>query len=73
VCGSTSCTEPRPERSLRANPGTLFEWHDDRDESDNGHGGEGALYVKEHGSGDTGWVEVATRPGQTRPVDSDYS
>jgi parallel beta-helix repeat protein len=47
----------QPERSLRANPGTLFEWHDDRD-------GKGALYVKEHGSGDTGWVEVATRPEQ---------
>ena len=44
----------KPERSLRANAGTLFEWHDDTD-------GKGALYVKERGSGDTGWVEVATR------------
>jgi parallel beta-helix repeat protein len=41
----------KPTCSLRANPGTLFEWHDDRE-------GEGALYVKRRGSGDTGWARV---------------
>ena len=45
----------KPECNLRANPGTLFEWHDDRDR-------EGAVYVKERGSGTEGWVEVATQP-----------
>jgi hypothetical protein len=45
----------KPECNLRANPGTMFEWHDDRD-------CEGALFVKEHGNGSEGWVEVATKP-----------
>jgi parallel beta-helix repeat protein len=49
----------KPNAKLRANPGTLFEWHDDRDKSDDG---KGALYVKEHGSGETGWVKVAGHP-----------
>jgi parallel beta-helix repeat protein len=41
-----------PDGTLRANPGTLFEWHDR---------GRGALYLKERGSGDTGWVKVANQ------------
>jgi parallel beta-helix repeat protein len=48
-----------PNGKLRANPGTLFEWHDDRDEPHDDQHGKGALYLKEHGSGDTGWVKVA--------------
>ena len=47
----------KPECNLRANPGTQFEWHGDRDR-------EGALYVKGRGSGTEGWVEVATLPEQ---------
>ena len=43
-----------PECHLVANPGTLFEWHDERDQ-------EGALYVKERGSGTKGWVRVERR------------
>jgi parallel beta-helix repeat protein len=49
-----------PNGRLWANPGTLFEWHDDPDKSDDG---KGALYVKEHGSAETGWVKVAGHPG----------
>jgi hypothetical protein len=45
-----------PNGRLRANPGTLFEWHDEPDKSDDG---KGALYVKERGSDETGWVKVA--------------
>jgi hypothetical protein len=40
-----------------ANPGTLFEWHDER-------GRLGALYVKERGGGTEGWVRVATHAAQ---------
>jgi parallel beta-helix repeat protein len=43
----------RPECNLRANPGTLFEWHGDR---------EGALYLKQRGNGTEGWVEATTQP-----------
>jgi len=49
-----------PECTRRANPGTLFELHDDRN-------GTGALYVKALGSGTTGWVEVSTQPEQPCP------
>ena len=37
-----------------AHPGTLFEWHDERDQA-------GALYVKVRGSVSSGWVRVATQ------------
>jgi parallel beta-helix repeat protein len=43
-----------PECHLVANPGTLFEWHDERDQA-------GALYVKVRGSGTSGWVRVETQ------------
>lgn len=49
-----------PECTRRANPGTLFQLHDD-------HNGTGALYVKALGSGTTGWVEVSTQPEQPCP------
>jgi parallel beta-helix repeat protein len=44
-----------PDETLRAHPGTLFEWH---------KSGDGALYVKQQGSGADGWVKVATQPDQ---------
>jgi parallel beta-helix repeat protein len=50
----------KPECTRRANPGTLFEWHDDRDR-------EGALYVKARGKGTEGWVEVGTHPEESCP------
>ena len=43
-----------PECQLVAHPGTLFEWHDERDQA-------GALYVKVRGSGTRGWVRVETQ------------
>jgi parallel beta-helix repeat protein len=44
-----------PECTLPANPGTLFEWHDERDRA-------GTLYVKARGSSTEGWVRVSTEP-----------
>jgi parallel beta-helix repeat protein len=44
-----------PDETLRAHPGTLFEWHE---------GGDGALYVKQQGSGADGWVKVVTQPDE---------
>ena len=43
-----------PDCNLVAHPGTLFEWHDERDQA-------GALYVKVRGSGTRGWVRVETQ------------
>jgi parallel beta-helix repeat protein len=50
----------KPECNRRANPGTLFEWHDDRDR-------EGALFVKARGKETEGWVEVGTLPEENCP------
>jgi parallel beta-helix repeat protein len=49
-----------PQCHLVANPGTLFEWHDERDQA-------GALYVKERGSGTRGWVRVDTQAEKPCP------
>jgi parallel beta-helix repeat protein len=51
--------DEEPNGKLRANPGTLFEWHDDHLEPHDDQHGKGSLYLKEHGSGDTGWVKIA--------------
>jgi parallel beta-helix repeat protein len=46
--------EPRPEGSVQAEPGTLYEWHE---------GEQGGMFVKEAGTGATGWVRAATTDG----------
>lgn len=38
-------------QTMPANPGTLYEWHEDD---------QGALYVKQTGSGTEGWKRVVT-------------
>lgn len=38
-----------PEGNVQAEPGTLYEWHD---------GDDGALFVKQSGSGKTGWLRL---------------
>jgi hypothetical protein len=55
----------KPECSRRANPGTLFEWHDDRDR-------EGALFVKARGKETEGWVQVGTLPEEKRPPEEKH-
>jgi hypothetical protein len=41
--------ELEPEGNVQAEPGTLYEWHEDD---------QGALYVKEAGSKKTGWARA---------------
>jgi hypothetical protein len=45
----------RPEGTVIANPGTLYEWHD---------GDQGLLYVKASGYRTTGWVPLKEKPGE---------
>jgi nitrous oxidase accessory protein NosD len=45
---------PNPEGQVQAEPGTLYQRHEDDD---------GALFVKQAGSGVTGWVHVAADHG----------